>query len=518
MIIRQVRTSLFLLLLCCGALTLKAQTTAQKLDFLIKNATVFLGDGLDSIQVNVGIVADRIAYLGKASPTAKTIIDGSGKYLAPGFIDTHTHADRWVEDRKRQELLPWLYQGVTTVFAGNDGFGTYKIADKIAEFNAIGMGTNFALYAGFGPIRKAVLDNNNVQPNTAQLEQMKAHLVSAMQEGAIGFSTGLIYLPQMYSKTPELIALYKTAAQYGAVYDTHMRNEGDRVLESIDETIKIGAGTNLPIHISHLKIAGEQNWGMADELIKKVNKARKAGMDLTACQYPFIASMTSLKATLIPSWAQEGGNTKTLARFKAEDSRLRILNALQAKSDEVYKRIVIMSKNKKLLAISGKNLYDIARQWAMSNEEAVLEILSKDIAVSCMNFSMNEEDLVKLMKQKWVMTGSDGGGMHPRTYATFTRIMEEYVLKRKIMSMSWAIHRATGLTAQTFGIKERGLIKEGYFADIILFDPLKLKANASYTNPEQLSDGMDYVFVNGKMAIKQGNKTGELAGKVITKN
>jgi len=510
------RKNLFLFYLLI-TISIGAFAQQKNVDILIKNAYVFNGDGKDSILVNVGITGERITYIGKEELKAKEVIDAKGKFVAPGFIDPHTHADRWIADRKRNDMLAWLYQGVTTVFAGNDGFGPYKIEQKTKEFEDIGMGTNFALFVGFGPVRQAILANNNVTPTADQLEQMKNMVAQGMQEGAIGFSTGLIYLPQMFSKTSEVATLYKEAAKYNAVYDTHMRNEGDKVEESVDEVLNIGDHVNLPLHISHIKIAGEGNWGKADAIISKISKARAKGINITANQYPFVASMTSLKATLMPAWAQEGGSKKTLERFENDTDLGRIKNALAKKSDDVYKRIIVMSKNNKLAQIAGKSVYDIAQMWNKSNEDAAIDIFKMDIAVSCVNFSMSEDDVVKLMKQPWVMTGSDGGGQHPRTYSTFTRIIEEYVQKRKLMSLSWAIHRATGLTATIFNLKDRGFIKEGYYADLIVFDPKNVKANSTFPEPERYSEGMDYVFVNGVKAVDKGKKTGNLAGKIIKK-
>ena len=487
----------------------------QQLDLLIKNAYVFNGDGKDSVLTNVGITGQRITYIGTKAKMSKEVIDAKGKFLSPGFIDTHTHADSWIKDKKRQEMLAWLYQGVTSVFAGNDGFGTYKIGEQIKQFEAIGMGTNFGLFVGFGPVREAVLGTKNVQPTNEQLAQMKQMVAAGMQEGAIGFSSGLIYLPQMYAKTSEIAELYKEAAKYGAVYDTHMRSEGDGVLTSIDETLAIGQNLNLPLHISHLKVSGERNWGNADAVIEKINAARAKGINITANQYPFVASMTSLKATLIPGWAQEGGSEQTLKRFEDATDGLRIRKALAKRNDEGFKRIIIMSKSENMTEITGKSVYEIAQMWKMANEEAAVKILTTDIGVSCVNFSMSEQDVVKMMQQPWVMTGSDGGNLHPRTYATFTRIIEEYVQKQKLMSLAWAIRRATGLTADTFNLKDRGYIKEGYYADLIIFDPTLVEAHSTFAAPEQYSSGMDYVFVNGVKTIDKGVKTGKLAGQII---
>ncbi|GAB1464309.1 N-acyl-D-amino-acid deacylase family protein [Pedobacter sp.] len=507
----------FLITVLLVGLTTAVFAQKQKVDVLIKNACVFIGDGKDSVFTNVGITAQRISYIGKAVVPAKEVIDGTGKYLAPGFIDPHTHADRWIEDRNRQEMLAWLYQGVTTVFAGNDGFGPYQIAEKQKLYEEIGMGTNFAFFVGFGPVRDNVLGKMNVQPTSAQLNEMKLLVENGMKEGALGFSTGLIYLPQMYSKSKEIKELYNTAAKYGAVYDTHMRSEGNKILESVDEVLNIGAKTALPLHISHLKITGENNWGEAQKVVDKINEARANGVNLTANQYPFIASMTSFKATIMPAWAQEGGNERTLKRLNNPEDLERIKASLAKRNDEGYQRIVLMSNISRLKKYTGKSVYQIAQETNQTCVDAAIEILKTAITISSVNFGMSEEDIVTFMKQPWVMTGSDGGGLHPRTYSTFTKIIEEYVQKKKVLSMSWAIHRATGLTATTFNIKDRGFIKEGYFADLIVFDPNNVKTRSTFEKPEQYAQGMDYVFVNGEKAIDKGKSTGKLVGQFIKK-
>lgn len=495
-----------------------AATAQQKVDILIKNAYVFNGDGKDSVLTNVGITDKRISFIGNTEVNAKEIIDAKGKYLAPGFIDPHTHAGTMIENKKDNALMPWLAQGVTTVFMGSDGFGPFKIAKKVESYQQIGVGTNYVFFVGFGPVRSEVLDKNNVKPTPEELERMKLLVKQGMQEGAVGFSTGLIYLPQMYSKTKEVKELYVEAAKYNAVYDTHMRNESNRVLESIDEVLEIGGQTNLPLHISHIKVTGEGNWGRADEVIDKVNKARAQGINLTANQYPFVASMTSLKATVIPSWAQEGGTKATLERFENPSDLERIIAAINKRSVDRYKRIVIMSRDKSSDAFRGKSIFQIAEEMKLPCAEAIIEILKQTkLSASVMNFGISEEDVVAFVKQPWVMAGSDGGGLHPRTYATFTKIIEDYVVKQKLISMSWAIRRATGLTADTFSLKDRGYIREGYFADLVLFDPQNVKALSTYIDPEKLSVGMDYVFVNGEKAIVNGKQTGKLAGQFIKK-
>lgn len=488
---------------------------AQDYDILIKNACVFDGSGKDSVFVDVGIIGNKISFIGQEQNLkAKKVIDAQGKYLAPGFIDTHTHADRWMLDDERKAVLPWLYQGVTTLFAGNDGFGPYKVADRFKQFEDKGIGANVALFVGFGSVRKAVLNNSSKKPNEKQIEQMKLLVKQGMSEGAIGFSTGLLYVPQRYAKTAEVIEVSKAAD--GAIYDTHMRFEGSGLLKSIQETLEIGQKAHMPLHISHIKSAGMGNWGQSVEAIALINEARNHGINITANQYPFEASMTSMKANLIPGWAQEGGNKEMLKRLDNPDDSEKIRASLLKRTDEANKRVIVAaSKVDGFEQITGKSLYQLSKEWEVGIDELVIRLLKMQPSLSAISFSMSEKDIINFMKQPWVMTGSDGGGAHPRTYATFTRILEEYVLEKKLFSMAWGIHRATGLTAKTFGLEKRGLIKEGYFADLILFDPLKLKSNSTYTSPENYSEGMDYVIINGGIAIENGKYTGALLGKTI---
>ena len=488
---------------------------AQNLDILIKNAWVFDGTGKDSVDVDVGITDGKISFIGKEKNlTAKQIIDAQGKYLAPGFIDTHTHADRWMLDDERKAVLPWLYQGVTTLFAGNDGFGPYKVADRLNQFEENGIGANVALFVGFGSVRKAVLKSSNKKPSEAQLEKMKLLVKQGMSEGAIGFSTGLLYVPQRYAETAEVIEVSKAAD--GVIYDTHMRFEGAGLSKSIQETLEIGEKANMPLHISHIKSAGMGNWGQSVEAIALINEARERGINITANQYPFEASMTSMKANLIPGWAQEGGNSEMLKRFDDPEDLEKIRTSLLKRTDEANKRVIIAaSKVDGFEEITGKSLYQLSKEWEVGIDELVIRLLKMHPNLSAISFSMSEQDIINFMKEPWVMTGSDGGGAHPRTYASFTRILEEFVLEKKLFSMAWGIHRATGLTAKTFGLDKRGLIKEGYIADLILFDPLKLKTNSTYTSPENYSDGMDYVIINGGIAIENGKYTGALLGKTI---
>jgi len=488
----------------------------KSFDYFIKNATVYDGTGAAGTILHVGISKDKIQYVGTDSTMqAKNVIDGRGYVLSPGFIDPHTHADRWLKGDDTNYLFPWVAQGVTTVFVGSDGFGTYEINKSFATFEEKGMGANVAAFVGFGPIRSKVLGNDVVQPDKADIEEMKILVEQGMKEGALGLSTGLLYVPQIWSKTPEIVELSKVAAQYGGIYDTHMRSESNNIIQSINEVITIGKEAGLPVHISHIKISGERNWGRSTEVIELIDKHRAAGMDITANQYPFVASLTGLKNGLMPKWALAGGNARMVQRLNDPEDLKKIKAFLVKRTDEQNKRVVVSTLDKEMQYLNGKSLYDLCQEWQLPIEEAAVKLLKLKPSISGMSFTMDEQDILNFSKQPWVMTGSDGGGFHPRTYATFTQIIENYSLAKEVFPLEWAIHRATGMTARKFRIPNRGEIKEGYFADIILFKPEEVKAHSDFVHIDRLSEGMRYVFVNGKPVIEEKNFTKKLPGQTI---
>lgn len=496
-----------------------ATQTLKEVDILIKNALVYDGMNNPPERVAVGVSGEKIAYIGERHEqlTAKYTIDAKGAVLSPGFIDPHTHADRWLKDPGRKDVLPWVKQGVTTLFAGNDGFGPYDVQSTFEKIEKGGMGANLALFVGFGTIRTKVLGKGDVQPTEKQMEEMKKLVKKGMNEGAIGFSTGLLYVPQRYSKTEEVIELSKTAAEYGAIYDSHIRSETGRMLESVEEVLHIGKEANIPLHISHIKTAGARNWGKSEKAIKIINKARAKGVNITANQYPFIASLTSMKTNLIPGWAQAGGNNKMLERFEDEVDLKRIKKHLQKRSDEANKKVMLSSRDAAFDYLNGKTLYEVCQEWKLPIEETVIKILKMSPAISAISFSMAEEDILNFMKEPWVMTGSDGGGIHPRTFATFSKIIDHYTVREKVLELQQTIYRATGLTAKTFNIKNRGSLKEGNYADLIIFNPENIKTNSTFKDIEHFSDGMSYVLINGKIVIDDGEHTSVRAGKPVLK-
>lgn len=488
----------------------------ETLDYFIKNAKVYDGTGAPASVMHIGILQDKIQYVGTDTTIpAKKVIDAKGYVLSPGFIDPHTHADRWLKGKETNYLYPWIAQGVTMVFVGSDGFGTYELDKEFAIYEKKGMGANVAAFVGFGPVRTKVLGRDVVQPDQDALEEMKKLVEQGMQEGALGLSTGLLYVPQIWSETPEIVELAKVAAKYGGIYDTHMRSESNDILKSINEVMTIGNEAGLPVHISHIKISGQDNWGRSSEVIDLIHKARAKGMDITANQYPFVASMTGLKNSLVPKWALAGGDAKMLQRFDNPDDLKKIKDFLAKRTDEQNKRSVVSTLDKSMQYLNGKSLYDLCQEWQLPIEDAAVKLLKLSPSISGMSFSMDEQDIINFSKQPWVMTGSDGGGFHPRTYSTFTQIIENYSLAKEIFPLAKAIHRATGMTARTFKIPNRGEIKKGYYADIIIFKPEEVKSHSDFVHIDGLSEGMRYVFVNGKPVIEEKNFTNTLPGQTI---
>lgn len=490
-------------------------------DLLITGAKVFIDKETGFKNFDVAIKDEKIIFMGDASSKnfkTANIIQAEGKILSPGFIDPHTHlvSDLSREDRKAN--LPYLLQGVTTIVTGNDGSSPLPISEKLEEWDRNGIGTNAALLVGHGTIRKEVLGLKDVQPNARDLQQMKDLVAEAMQEGAFGISTGLFYSPGSYSKTEEIIELSKVASEYGGIYDTHMRDESSYtigLLKSVEEIMEIAVKAEIPVHISHIKALGKDVWGKSAEVIARIEKAQERGIKVTANQYPYPASRTNLIAAVIPRWAEEGGYDLLLERFN--DTGIR--DSLKAGIKENIRRrggahtlIFSSAEDKKL---NGLSLEEISENWDLSPTEAVIKALRADQEIRVVSYNMTNEDINNFMQQDWVMTGSDGTAGHPRKYGSFSLKMKKYHIEKGIIDLPFLLHNQSILVAETFGIVGRGRIKEGYYADLILFDPSKIKDNATFEEPSKLAEGMDLVLVNGKIAVKKGEYTGELAGKAL---
>src|SRR6059036_43176 len=491
----------------------------QQLDLLILHGQLVDGSGRKPRTADVGTRGDRIVFVGdarKAKLTAARTIDATGLVVAPGFIDPHTHTLGDLSDEKRKSNEAYLMQGVTTVVTGNDGSIAQSIGETLSKWEQQGIGTNAILLAGFGTIRGKVLGPTDAQPNAAQLEEMKQLVARAMDEGSFGLSTGLYYAPQSYSKTEEVIALAKVAAAKGGIYDTHMRSESAGLLEAIAETIRIGREAKIPVHISHIKALGPEVWHRSDKAIKLIKQARAEGIEASACQYPYTASGTSLQASLVPRWAEVGGRRELLKRIDDPEIRPRLIKEMEENlkgRGGAESLLIADSPNREFV---GKRLNLIAQQMNKTPVEAALELIKVGTS-GAISFNMNEKDVRRFMKEKFVTTCSDGSTGHPRKYGTFPRKLREYVYTQKLVSLPFAVHNSSALTAEIFRIPERGLIREGYFADVIVFDEKTVSDRATYEQPELLAVGMKYVIVNGKLAVDNGANTGVLAGRALRK-
>jgi N-acyl-D-amino-acid deacylase len=497
------------------------QTT--KLDYLLINGEVYDGKGQAPIRADIGITGDRITYMGNLMPRppAEKIIDATGLVVSPGFIDPHTHTEDDLINPRRSNNLPYLMQGVTTVFAGNDGTSPVNIGVTLSKWESIGIGTNAALFIGHGSVRKVIVGLENRKPTTSELDSMKHMISSAMKEGAFGLSSGLFYAPGSYAETEEVTALARIAAQHQGIYDTHIRDESSYtvgLLAAVEEALSVGRDADIPVHISHIKALGSEVWGKSRELIERIELAHHEGIQVSANLYPYVASRTSLIAAVIPRWAEDGGYTKLMELVENAETRKKILEGIH---ENILRRgggdKLILSFEKDS-TLHGKSLRKIAEQWSLSEEETTLEILRRDQSPRVVSFSMAESDLVAFMQRPWVMIGSDGTTGHPRKFGTFVRTLEHYVFDKQTLTLEEAIQRSTSLTAQTLGISQRGELKVGYFADIIIFDKAQLHEKATFDNPSELATGMRYVWVNGQLTINEGAYTGVLSGRALRKN
>lgn len=500
----------------------KAQRVS-KVDLLIRGGDVLDGSGKEAVKTDVGVLGERIVFLGDASKEgveATKTVDAFGLIVAPGFIDPHTHAAEDLSKPSGKSNLAFLSQGVTTVVVGNDGRSPLPFGKAIEQWRQSGLGTNVAALVGHGSVRGAVMGPADAQPNAEQLEKMKGLVRQAMDEGAFGMSTGLYYAPGSFAKTEEVIELSKVVAERGGVYDSHMRDESSYtigLLGSIEEVIRIGREAHLPVHISHIKALGADVWGQSGKAIELIERARASGVELTANQYPYTASGTSVTASLVPRWAEDGGNAALLGRFNDPQIRPKLV----AEMEQNLKRrggasslLITSARDRKLV---GRRLDAIATEWKKTPVEAAIDIM-KTGGAGVASFNMKEDDIENFMRQPWVMTGSDGSGGHPRKYGTFPRKIRNYVFDRKVISLPRMIEASSAQTAEVFKIKDRGRIVTGYFADVVVFDPKTIAERATYEQPEILSVGIQYVLVNGKLAIEAGKYNGALAGKALRKS
>ncbi|MBE9489385.1 MAG: amidohydrolase family protein, partial [Bacteroidetes bacterium] len=434
-------------------------------------------------------------------------------------IDPHTHADGDLADAKQSHNQPFLFQGVTTVVVGNDGNSLFPTSKYKDLFEKNGIGTNAVLLVGHGTIRKQAMGNSDELATDIDIEKMQNLIQQEMDAGAFGMSTGLFYAPGSYSNTDEVIALAKTVSKNDGIYDTHLRDEGSftmGLIPAIEEAIQIGREAKLPIHISHIKCLGVDVWNQSNTVIQLIENAQKEGIEITANQYPYEASATGLKSAVVPRWAESGGMDSLFIRYNNPKFKSRILKETKAniaRRGGPDKLLIVKAVDS---AIVGKNLLEISAELHISAEETVFKILETGF-IKVASFNMNTDDIINFMKQDWVVTGSDGGSGHPRKYGSFPRKYHKYVLEEKIIDLPTFINNSSAKTAEIYKIPNRGKLIEGYYADVIIFNPQTFKDNADYIDAFQFSEGLEYSIINGKISIEKGVFLDAMNGKILTK-
>ena len=527
-------------------------------DLVIANGHIVDGTGSPWYSGDIGIRDGRIAAIGNLSAAArKRTVDAHGKIVAPGFIDMLGQSELTILVDPR--LPSKIYQGITTEITGEGGsaaplndaiiaadrasYEHYKINPDWRTFRQYfsrlekqGMGINLASYVGATEVRRMVLGDVDVQPTPEQLEKMKALVREAMRDGAAGVSTSLEYAPAPYAKTEEIIALASEASKFGGIYATHMRNESDSVLEAFDEAVRIGREAHIPVEIWHFKVAGKANWGRMPELIARVNRARAEGVDVEADTYAYTAWGNGMSA-FVPAWAHDGGDAKLIERLKDPVTRARIRKDMETPSkdwDNEWQEIrgpedvmITSVQNPALKKFQGKRLSEIAATLNKDPMDALFDLLIEDKAFTeCAVFGMAEPDVALALQQPWVSIDNDYSGVspegilgeehaHPRAYGTFPRILRKYVREEKKLALEEAIRKFSALPAQRMKLADRGVLKQGMWADVVVFDPETVRDLATFDNPNRLSEGMEYVLVNGVPVIEEGKMTGALPGKVL---
>ena len=548
---------IFLLLIVVVVL---ASCQQQKFDVIIRGGTVYDGSGKPGAVLDVGINADTIAAMGDLSKAigAKEI-DAQGLAVAPGFINMMSHAEvSLLLDGNSQSDIR---QGITLEVLGEGSMGPLNdkmkkdyqdqmkrnpdwqfdidwttLGEYLESLQRRGISPNVASFVGANTIRIHELGYENRAPNPEELERMKALVKQAMEEGAMGTTTALIYAPDNYASTEELIELSKVAAPYGGMYISHMRSEGNNILNAIDETIRIARKANLPAEIYHLKLGGKENWGKLDSVIAKIDRANKSGIRITADMYTYTAGATGLDATM-PPWVQEGGINEWIKRLKNPVIRKKVLQEMRTPTDKWEnlllnagdpERVLLLGfTNDSLKRYAGKTLGEVAKIYGKTPEETTMDLVIADSTrVETAYFLMNEENIKRQIALPYVSFGSDAGSPtaagkflnykdHPRAYGNFSRLLGKYVREEKVIPLEEAIRKLTSLPATNLKIQKRGLLSEGYYADLAIFDPALIQDHATFENPHQYSTGMVHVFVNGTQVIEKGEHTSAKPGRVV---
>ncbi len=488
---------------------------------VFRNATIYDGTGGKPFVGDVHIRGAKIVAVGRVEKAdGATDVNAQGLVICPGFIDLHTHCDSGLTSKTGRANKNYVLQGCTTVVTGNCGSGPVHAGAFFQTLENGGIGTNVIHLATHNSIRHQVMGNTNRAPTADELKTMEELVDKAMQDGTFGLSTGLIYNPGTYAKTDEIIALAKVVNRYGGLYASHIRNESTGLLDAIEEALTIGRESGCRVHISHIKASGKAAWGTSGRAVALIENARKKGQEVTADQYPYIASSTSLRATVVSPRYREGSDKDFLARLDDPQLGPKIRADIERNLGDDGRRLQIArcSYNPKW---QGRNIADIAATENKKPIDIVLAI-ERNGGAQIVNFGMNEDDVRLYMKQPWVATASDGGVQtpgptvpHPRSYGTFPRKIGFYAIDEQIVTLEAAIRSASGLPAEILKLPDRGYLKPGYFADVVVFDPKTYRDTATFDKPHQYPTGVKWVLVNGFVAVKEGEYQNVLGGRVL---
>jgi len=491
-------------------------------DLVLRGGTVYDGSGGEAMPADVAIKGDQIIAVGAFEIAGEPrVIDCEGLIVAPGFIDLHSHSDDGIVQPKTRQNANFLLQGCTTIVTGNCGFGPTDVADYFHKIEAAGAGTNVLHLLPHGSLRKRVVGDANRPPSPTELAEMARLAERAMHDGACGMATGLIYTPGSFSKTDELVALAAIVARHRGIYASHIRNEGRELLESLDEILSIGNQAKLPVHISHIKVTGRANWGLAPDAIAKILAAREAGQRVTADQYPYAASSTSLSATVVPEELRDWKLLKAALDDpeRGDGVRGQLQSALDERDGGESIMIAGFAEDR---SWQGKSIAKIATEQKLPALDIVISILSRGGA-SIVSFGMQEDEVRLFMREPWVATASDGSTQpldseaqpHPRSFGCFPRKIGRYAIEGKFLPLGQAIRSASGLPADILGLTDRGYLKTGQHADIVVFDPTAFRDVATFEKPLQWATGVKLLLVNGQVAVENEQPTKALAGRAI---
>jgi len=522
-------------------------------EVIIRNGLILDGLGSEAVKSDIGILGEKISVMGNLSQAqAKIEIDATNLIVSPGFIDIHTHTDTelLVDPKGISKIL----QGVTTEISGNCGSSPFPLTQEDGSalgeslkerygleenwFDITGflgaleknkISINYATFTGQGSLRSYAVGKNDVPPTYDQMNEMKKIIDKTMREGSFGLSTGLEYAPGSYAKTEELIELSKVVAQNGGVYNTHMRNEDDTLLEAMEEAIRICREANVSLEIAHLKACNQANWHKVDKMLQLLEDANRRGLSVKADRYPYVAYGTGLN-TFLPLWARQGNTDEIISRLEDRKQISKIIQYAQSRGDRIggWDRVMINAcRNESNKHLEGKNIRECATESGISETEFIrLLLIEERLQTDIIGFAMDEQNLCKVLSSPYVMIGSDGnavspqgklgtGKPHPRYYGTFARVLGKYCREEKCLDLPTAIKKMTSMPAEKLNLRGRGVLKNGYYADVTIFNPETILDRSTFINPHQTAMGIEYVFVNGQLTVEKGQHTDKRSGKIL---